>query len=41
MRDKPSAAGKDSEKERRTEKETVMESGSSHAFRILHFGGLK
>ena len=25
MRDKPSAAGKDSEKERRTEKETVID----------------
>ena len=41
MRDKPSAAGKDSEKERRTEKETVMESGKQSCFPDITFRRVK
>ena len=41
MRDKPSAAGKDSEKERQTEKETVMESGKQSCFPDITFRRVK
>ena len=41
MRDKPSAAGKDSEKERQTEKETVMESGKQSRFPDITIGRVK